>query len=76
MNSKEIIPQYDVIRQDYTTEEKAILKEIRENLVDLAMNTNENFQVNEENLLSEIKNFLSTKENISKEYRDTLSQKL
>ena len=76
MNSKEIIPQYDVIRQDYTTEEKAILKEIRENLVDLAMNTNENFQVNEENLLSEIKNFLSTKENISKEYQDTLSQKL
>ncbi len=76
MNSKEIIPQYDVTRQDYTTEEKAILTEIRENLVDLAMNTNENFQVNEDNLLSEIKNFLSTKENISKEYQDTLSQKL
>lgn len=76
MNNNEIIPQYDVVKQDYTPKEKAILAEIRENLVDMAMNTSENFQVNEDNLLREIKNFLSQKENISREYQDTLSQKL
>ena len=76
MSNNEIIPQYDVIRQDYTSEEKAILAEIRENLVDRAMNTNDNFQVSEDNLLKEIKNFLSTKKNIPQDYQDTLSQKL
>ena len=76
MNNKEIIPQYDVVKQNYTPKEKAILVEIRENLVDLAMNNTENFKVNEDNLLKEIKNFLSHKGDISKEYQDILSQKL
>ncbi|MBQ9160549.1 MAG: CpaF family protein [Methanobrevibacter sp.] len=76
MNNNEIIPQYDVVKQNYTPQEKAILKEIRENLVDRAMNTNENFQTDENNLLREINNFLITKENIPQDYRDTLSKKL
>ena len=76
MSNTDIIPQYEVVRQNYTTQEKAFLKEIRENLVDMAMNIGENFQVSEDNLLGEIKNFLSTKANISKEYQETLSQKL
>ena len=76
MSNNEIIPQYDVVKQNYTAQEKAILKEIRENLVDMAMNTNENFQTDEDNLLREINNFLSTNENIPQDYRDTLSQKL
>ena len=76
MNNNEIIPQYDVVKQNYTPQEKAILKEIRENLVDRAMNTNENFQTDENNLLREINNFLTTKENIPQDYRDTLSKKL
>ena len=32
---------------------------MRENLVDLAISTGENFQVSEEKLLNDIKNFLS-----------------
>ena len=76
MSNNEIIPQYDVVKQDYTPKEKTILEEIRENLIDIAMNSNENFQVSEDKLLLEIRNFLSTKENISKEYSDQLSQKL
>lgn len=76
MSDNEIIPQYDVLKQDYTPEEKVILAEIRENLVDKAMNSNENFQASEEKLLLEIREFLSTKDNISREYSNHLSQKL
>jgi len=83
MNTKNIIPQYDIIRQNYSTEEKALLSEIRENLVDLAMSTGENFQLNEEKLLNDIKLFLYAKfrdENgtctVSKEYLNSLSRKL
>lgn len=76
MSDNEIIPQYDVLKQDYTPEEKVILAEIRENLVDKAMNSNGNFQTSEEKLLLEIREFLSTKDNISREYSNHLSQKL
>ena len=37
MNNNEIIPQYDIVKQNYSPEEKVLLGEIRENLVDLAM---------------------------------------
>ena len=76
MSNNEIIPQYDVVKQNYTSEEKTILAEIRENLVDKAMNSNGNFQVSEDKLLLEIREFLSTKDNISAEYSNQLSQKL
>lgn len=75
----EIIPQYDVIRQDYSPEEKILLGEMRENLVDLAISTGENFQVSEEKLLKDIKNFLFLRltgtGNISNEYLEHLSRK-
>jgi flagellar protein FlaI len=80
--NNEIIPQYDVIKQSYTPEEKVLLGEIRENLVDLAISTGENFQVNEETLLNDIKNFLflragkaNSDTNIPNEYLDNLSRK-
>lgn len=80
MNNNEIIPQYEIIKQDYSDEEKIILSEIRENLVDLAISTGENFQLNEDKLLNDIKNFLidrfSEEKNVSKEYLDDLSLKL
>ena len=76
MSNNEIIPQYDVVKQNYTPKEKAILAEIRENLVDRAMNSDENFQVSEDKLLLEIEEYLSTKENFSREYSKQLSQKL
>lgn len=83
MNNNDIIPQYEIINQNYTSEEKILLKEIRENLVDLAISTGETFQENDEKLLNNIKSFLferieETLENndISNEYLDNLSRKL
>ena len=77
MNNNEIIPQYDVIRQDYSPEEKILLGEIRENLVDLAISSGENFQPNEEKLLADIKDFLSLRlSGNDSEYRDILAMKL
>ena len=58
MNNNDIIPQYEIINQNYTSEEKILLKEIRENLVDLAISTGETFQENDEKLLNNIKSFL------------------
>ncbi len=83
MDNNEIIPQYDIVRQNYSPEEKILLGEIRENLVDLAISSGENFQPNEAKLLNDIKNFLYVRlsnnpanNNISNEYLDTLSRKL
>ena len=81
MDNNEIIPQYDIVRQNYSPEEKVLLGEIRENLVDLAISSGESFQPNEDKLLNDIKNFLFVRlsENnaqISQEYLDSLSRKL
>jgi flagellar protein FlaI len=83
MSNNEIIPQYDIVRQDYSPEEKIILGEIRENLVDLAISSGENFQPNEDKLLNDIRNFLlrrlSDENNslqVSMQYIDNLSHKI
>ena len=83
MNNNEIIPKYDVVKQNYTAKEKILLSEIRENLVDLAISTGENFQVSEEKLLNDIKNFLFLKlnespldEGATNEYLEGLSRKI
>lgn len=78
----EIIPQYDVRKSEYTIQEKMLLGEMRENLVDIAISTGENFQVSEERLLSDIKNLLFLRlsgenqdNDISNEYLDHLSRR-
>ena len=73
----EIIPQYDVVRQDYSPNERILLGEMRENLVDLAMSSGENYQASEERLLNDIKGFLSLRlsESSSSEYLDSLSER-
>ena len=83
MSNNTIIPQYDIVRQDYSPEEKIILGEIRENLVDLAISSGENFQPNEEKLLNDIRNFLFLRlsgENqdipVSRKYLDNLSHRI
>ena len=75
------IPTYEVFKQKFSPEEKVLLKELRENLVDLAISSGENFQINETKLLNDIKNFLfsrlaSESGNLSNEYIDSLSKKL
>ena len=78
----DVIPQYEMTRQNYSPKERTLLGEMRENLVDLAISTGENFQVSEEKLFNDIRAFLSlrlsgTDQNNepSNEYLDHLSQK-
>ena len=83
LSKNTVIPQYDVLKQNYTTEEKILLDEIRENLVDLAISSGENFQPNKDKLLNDIKVFLFNRfsgenqnKRIPNEYLDNLSRKL
>ena len=74
---KDIIPQYNITKQNYTTKEKELLGEIRENLVDLAISTGENIQANEEKLLNNIKSFLFDRlDDVPFEYINKLSRKI
>ena len=74
---KDIIPQYNITKQNYTTKEKDLLGEIRENLVDLAISTGENIQANEEKLLNNIKSFLFDRlDDVPIEYINKLSRKI
>ena len=80
-NTNNLIQTYEVFKQKYTPQEEALLVEIRENLVDLAISTGENFQLDENKLLKDIKNFLLSRlsfesDNVSNEYVDSLAQKL
>ncbi|WP_400200960.1 CpaF family protein [Methanobrevibacter smithii] len=79
----DVVPQYNVFKQKYSSEEKLVLSELRENLVDLAISSDESLQVNEDKLLNDIKNFLFAKlannsqnNAISNEYLDNLARKL
>lgn len=79
----DVVPQYNVFKQKYSSEEKLLLSELRENLVDLAISSDESLQVNEDKLLNNIKNFLFAKlannsqnNAISNEYLDNLARKL
>lgn len=74
---KDIIPQYNITKQNYTPKEKELLGEIRENLVDLAISTGENIQANEEKLLNNIKSFLFDRlDDVPIEYINKLSRKI
>ena len=83
-NNIDVVPQYSVFKQKYSSEEKILLSELRENLVDLALlSSDESLQVNEDKLLNDIKNFLFARlannpqnNNISNEYLDNLARKL
>lgn len=79
----DVVPQYNVFKQKYSSEEKLLLSELRENLVDLDISSDESLQVNEDKLLNDIKNFLFAKlannsqnNAISNEYLDNLARKL
>ena len=83
LSKNTVMPQYDVLKQNYTTEEKILLDEIRENLVDLAISSGENFQPNKDKLLNDIKVFFffffsgeNQNKRIPNEYLDNLSRKL
>ena len=80
-NTNNLIQTYEVFKQKYTPQEEVLLSEIRENLVDLAISTGENFHLDENKLLNDIKNFLISRLSfesgtVSNEYVDSLSQKL
>lgn len=81
--NNDVVPEYTVFEQVYTSEEKILLKELRENLVDLAISSGNNYKLNEKQLLNDIHDFLlhrlSNEEmnlKITKEYLNKLSRKL
>ncbi len=81
ISDNELIPIYEVFKQKYTPQEKILLDELRENLVDIAISSGGNIQLNEDRLLNDIKNFLYSRfslesNNISNEYIASLSKKL
>jgi len=55
---KGIVPKYKLQKPNFSQREKYLLEELRTNLVDLAISSGENFQINESALLNDIKNFL------------------
>ena len=77
LNNNKSMPQYNVVKQKYTFEEKVLLDEIRENLVDLAISSGDNFQINEEKILKDIQNFLFLRlDNKDSDYIVLLSKKM
>lgn len=56
--NNQIVPQYNVSQQHYNSEEKHLLNELRENLVDIAISSGENFRLDEKKLLKDIKDFI------------------
>ena len=81
-NNNEIVPQYNTSRQKYNEKEKELLDELREKLVDIAISSGENFQLNETKLLNDIKDFIFLRLNsnsahikIDNSYLDELSKK-
>ena len=56
--NNDLVPTYNVFKQKYTPQEKILLDELRENLVDIAISTGGNVQFIEDKLLNDIMNFL------------------
>ncbi|WP_409199970.1 CpaF family protein [Methanobrevibacter sp. DSM 116169] len=56
-----IIPEYKVLKSNYSPQEKILLEELRENLVNKAISSENNPQILDANLLNDIKDFLYLK---------------
>lgn len=56
-----LVPKYELIKSEFSKEEEKLLDELRNNLVELAISSGDNFQINELALLNDIKNFLKIK---------------
>jgi flagellar protein FlaI len=81
-NVSDIIPEYKVLKSDYSPQERILLGELRENLVNQAISSNNNIKTNEFELLNDIKDFLLFKlaendlnMNFDKKYLNNLSKK-
>jgi flagellar protein FlaI len=56
-----LVPKYELTKTEFSKEEKKLLEELRNSLVDLAISSGDNFQINELALLNDIKDFLKVK---------------
>lgn len=81
-DNKQVLPQYNVTQQLYSNREKLLLNELRENLVDIAISSGENFKIDENKLLKDIKDFIflrlkveTSEINIDKNYLNKLSRR-
>ncbi|MCL2115908.1 MAG: CpaF family protein [Methanobrevibacter sp.] len=60
-NKKNLVPIYELVKSEFSKEEKKLLEDLRNSLVDLAISSGDNFQINELALLNDIKDFLKVK---------------
>ncbi|MDR2967605.1 MAG: CpaF family protein [Methanobacteriaceae archaeon] len=56
-----LVPKYELIKSEFSKEEKKLLEDLRNSLVDLAISSGNNFQIDELALLNDIKDFLKVK---------------
>lgn len=81
-DNKQVLPQYNVAQQLYSDREKLLLNELRENLVDIAISSGENFKMDENKLLKDIRDFIflrlkveTSEINVDKNYLNKLSRR-
>ncbi|KZX15514.1 putative conjugal transfer proteinc [Methanobrevibacter cuticularis] len=60
-NKGNIIPKYKLMKPKFSNEEKNLLKELRSNLVDLAISSGNDFNFDEIAIINDIKNYLKIK---------------
>jgi flagellar protein FlaI len=65
IKSKKRINQYNVKKSNFSQVEKKLLGEFRTNLVDLAISSGKDFNLNEKDFIQDIKNFLDIKLSLS-----------
>ncbi|MCL2157223.1 MAG: CpaF family protein [Methanobrevibacter sp.] len=56
-----LVPKYELLKSEFSKEEEKLLEDLRNNLVDLAISSGGDFQINESALLNDIKDFLKVK---------------
>ena len=73
-----LIPEYKVLKTNYKPQEKVLLVELRESLVNKAISSQNNLKINELDILNDIKDFLFFKltgHDYNKDYLNELSSR-
>ena len=56
-----LVPKYELTKSEFSKEEEKLIEDLRNSLVDLAISSGDDFQINELALLNDIKDFLKVK---------------
>ena len=61
MKGHNLVPKYELTKSKFSKEEKRLLEDLRNSLVDLAISSGDKFQINELAILNDIRDFLKVK---------------